>query len=390
LQNKGLALKYKKIGKGVKILLNISFFITIFSSIVWIFFCSSKISSQTFSQVNSIDTLYQSIAIYTLPLLTIWGIFALIKLFYNQKQLSEQFYILLKHLKNGSENDANTSSSKEISNEVALQEFSILLSDTNEILSDIIKRSNSVSTAQLEHLWNRTSEGERWLLAKTFIEINNFQSDFAKNLTQKAQKNTLLKGSILEFGQRYKDLHSIINIFDKQKLFYNMVEYGPLGKVYNILTPVIDSLYNKNTVVKETPIKEPAPIQKTILEEQTTFPSFLSKPSEEIVAEIEETSKIDEKEQTIAEGLQAIRDELIPNKEEKEFTPAPSIISFSHTQAALRNIKQQNTKKAIETPKTQPKQNIISLEELEKEINASPDNNYNELAYPFGAWKNEE
>ncbi len=371
-------------------MLNISFFITIFSSIVWVFFCSSKVSSQAFSQANSVEALYQSIAIYTLPLLTIWGIFALIKLFYNQKQLTEQFYILLKHLKNGSENGANTSSSKEISNEVALQEFSILLSDTNEILSDIIKRSNSVSTAQLEHLWNRTSEGERWLLAKTFIEINNFQSDFAKNLTQKAQKNTLLKGSILEFGQRYKDLHSIINIFDKQKLFYNMVEYGPLGKVYNILTPVIDSLYNKNTVVKETPIKEPAPIQKTILEEQTTFPSFLSKPSEEIVAEVEETSKIDEKEQTIAEGLQAIRDELIPNKEEKEFTPAPSIISFSHTQAALRNIKQQNTKKAIETPKTQPKQNIISLEELEKEINASPDNNYNELAYPFGAWKNEE
>lgn len=376
-------------------MLNISFFITIFSSIVWVFFCSSKVSSQSFSQANSIDALYQSIAIYTLPLLTIWGIFALIKLFYNQKQLSEQFYIILKQLKNLSGD--NATSSKEISNEIALQEFTMLLSDTNEILSDIIKRSNSVSTAQLEHLWNRTSEGERWLLAKTFIEINNFQSDFAKNLTQKAQKNTLLKGSILEFGQRYKDLHSLINVFDKQKLFYNMVEYGPLGKVYNILTPVIDTLYNKNTQIKEQKtIIEPAPIQKTIIEEQTSFPSFLSKESDKNIDEIYEEKPIEhkiessEKEQTISEGLRAIKKELTSNNEEKEFTPAPSIISFSHTQAALRNIKQQSNKKIPDTPKVQPKQNIISLEELEKEINASPDNNYNELAYPFGAWKNEE
>lgn len=369
-------------------MLNISFFITIFSSVVWVFFCSSK----THSQTNDIEALYQSIAIYTLPLLTIWGIFALIKLFYNQKQLSEQFYIILKQLKNSSDN--NNGSSKEISNELALEEFTMLLSDTNEILSDIIKRSNSVSTAQLEHLWNRTSEGERWLLAKTFIEINNFQSDFAKNLTQKAQKNTLLKGSILEFGQRYKDLHSLINVFDKQKLFYNMVEYGPLGKVYNILTPVIDSLYNKNNTEKETKITEPVPMQKTIIEEQASFPSFLSKNTEDYTSEDikakEPTTEIEDKKQTIAQGLQAIKEELIPTKEEKEFTPAPSIISFSHTQAALRNIKQQNTKKTTEAPKVQPKQNIISIEELEKEINASPENNYNELAYPFGAWKNEE
>lgn len=368
-------------------MLNISFFITIFSSIVWVFFCSAKIDTTTFSQPNSADALYQSIAIYTLPLLTIWGIFALIKLFYNQKQLSEQFYVILKVLKNTSE---NTTSSKEISNEVALQEFSILLSDTNEILSDIIKRSNSVSTSQLEHLWNRTSEGERWLLAKTFIEINNFQADFIKNLTSKAQKNNLLKGSILEFGQRYKDLHSLINIFDKQKLFYNMIEYGPLGKVYNLLTPVIDSLYTQKPEQNKIVTTEKPVVQKTIIEEQNAFPSFLSQNNEEKPQEITPVKEEGKKEQIISEGLQAIKEELTSTKDEKEFTPAPSIISFSHTQAALRNIKQQNTKKVSEAPKVQAKQNIISIEELEKEINSSPENNYDELAYPFGAWKNEE
>ena len=122
------------------------------------------------------------------------------------------------------------------------------------------------------------------------------------------------------------------------------------------------------------------------------FPSFLSKANEEHVEKIalEEKTKVETKEQVIAEGLQAIKDELTPNKEEKDFTPAPSVISFSHTQAALRNIKQQNNRKTIEAPKVHTRQNIISLEELEKEINSSPENNYNELAYPFGAWKNEE
>lgn len=41
---------------------------------------------------------------------------------------------------------------------------------------------------------------------------------------------------------------------------------------------------------------------------------------------------------------------------------------------------------ATQTTRREKNKKIISLDELEKEIDASPDNNYDEYAYPFGAW----
>lgn len=41
---------------------------------------------------------------------------------------------------------------------------------------------------------------------------------------------------------------------------------------------------------------------------------------------------------------------------------------------------------ATQTIRKEKNKKIISLDELEKEIDASPDNNYDEYAYPFGAW----
>ena len=40
--------------------------------------------------------------------------------------------------------------------------------------------------------------------------------------------------------------------------------------------------------------------------------------------------------------------------------------------------------------KNERKAPVISLDELEQEINSSPDNNYDEYAYPFGAWLNDK
>ena len=44
-----------------------------------------------------------------------------------------------------------------------------------------------------------------------------------------------------------------------------MIEYGPLGKVYNLLTPVIDSLYNQKAETPKAISTEKPIIQKTAI-----------------------------------------------------------------------------------------------------------------------------
>lgn len=112
----------------------------------------------------------------------------------------------------------------------------------------------------MEHLWNRTAGGERWLIAKTFIETYNFQTGFAGHLLQKAQKDSLLRGSILEFEARIKSLCRLLEIHDTQRIFYNMVEYGALGKVYGIISPIASQLSpdtNSSQIEKTVPKTKP-------------------------------------------------------------------------------------------------------------------------------------
>ena len=128
--------------------------------------------------------------------------FAVIKSFYAEKQTAVQNQTLLEQLKKNAENAnalscALIAAEKEIKNGFILHEFDTLIADANEILSDIIKRSNSISSAQMEHLWNRTAGGERWLIAKTFIETYNFQTGFAGHLLQKRRRTASCEAASL-------------------------------------------------------------------------------------------------------------------------------------------------------------------------------------------------
>ena len=173
-------------------MLNISFFIAAFSSIFWFFYSLRFVNVSSISAAGGAEALFQAVIVILFPLAVIWGMFAVIKSFYAEKQTAVQNQTLLEQLKKNAENTnalscALIAAEKEIKNGFILHEFDTLIADANEILSDIIKRSNSISSAQMEHLWNRTAGGERWLIAKTFIETYNFQTGFAGHLLQKAQ-----------------------------------------------------------------------------------------------------------------------------------------------------------------------------------------------------------
>ena len=382
-----------------------SFFIAAFSSILWFLFGLKSINLQ--NMANNPETFYQVIFSIAFPIGLIWGIFALIKSTEEQKDIRLQNLRITEQLNKNAEttnalNCAIIALEKEFKNSFMLQEVDTLIADCNEILSDIIKRSNSISSAQMEHLWNRTAGGERWLIAKTFIETNNFQPGFTDHLINKAQKDPLLKGSILEFEARTRSLYQLLEMHDTQRIFYNMIEFGAMGKVYNIVIPIAEKLkkINETTIQSEKKLPQ-QPLKEFNLTEESasSFPSFLSQPDRLQTAQpVKQKNTIQnqpepsfDKEQTpqnnIEEGMKAIREELLSSSSTEK---KPEIIkSFANTQNALRNLRAEPSFEHTKS-KSKAKQNkankVISLDEIEKEIEASPDNNYDEYAYPFGAW----
>lgn len=382
-----------------------SFFIAAFSSILWFLFGLKSINLQ--NMANNPETFYQVIFSIAFPIGLIWGIFALIKSTEEQKDIRLQNLRITEQLNKNAEttnalNCALIALEKEFKNSFMLQEVDTLIADCNEILSDIIKRSNSISSAQMEHLWNRTAGGERWLIAKTFIETNNFQPGFTDHLINKAQKDPLLKGSILEFEARTRSLYQLLEMHDTQRIFYNMIEFGAMGKVYNIVIPIAEKLkkINETTIQSEKKLPQ-QPLKEFNLTEESasSFPSFLSQPDRLQTAQpVKQKNTIQnqpepsfDKEQTpqnnIEEGMKAIREELLSSSSTEK---KPEIIkSFANTQNALRNLRTEPSFEHTKS-KSKAKQNkankVISLDEIEKEIEASPDNNYDEYAYPFGAW----
>lgn len=368
-------------------MLNLSFFIATFSSIFWIIFSSKYINIPAILSGYNAEALYQGTTIILFPVALIWVIFMIIKSLYNEGQTLTRLNNLYETLQKNTESTANLCATLlgtelEIRNGFIIKEFDILISDTNEILADIIKRSNSISSTQMEHLWTRTAGGERWLIAKTFIETHNFQAGFTNHLLQKAQKDPLLKGSILEFQTRYQNLRNLLETHDKQKLFYNIVEYGALGKVFTLLNPIAQELLKKPTTTKPTP---PTPHANkpefTPSEEPLAFPSFFGSEDEKTLF------SPSTKNEDIDDSLKAIRNEILTEPKlsasNLDIPPAPHITDFSHTKSALQSFNQ-------DLPTSKQVSKTISLDELEKEINASPENNYDEYAYPFGAWMNDK
>ncbi len=379
-------------------MLNISFFTAAFASITWLIYSSRNLNIFNLINQTNIEQLYQSTIIILLPIIVIWGVFALIRNHFSDKRVSKYIYNLLDQVNKNTTTAINLSNSlKETDNKLKngfmLQEFNLLISDINEILSDIIKRSNSASSTQLEHLWARTAGGERWLMAKTFIEITNYQTDFINHLKQKAYKDNLLRGSILEFHARYKALQNLLTSQDTQKIFYNMIEYGALGKVFDILTPVVELLVSgKREIPIEKPKIEKEPESFSLTEETFSIPSFLSQNepsfSNREPEALEPMPPAHKDAESIESGLRAIREEILsPKIKEPEPIVSPGISSFNQTQMAIRNIKKPTlAQPSPSTPKRQAP--VISIDEIEKEINASPENNFEDMAYPFGAWSN--
>ena len=112
----------------------------------------------------------------------------------------------------------------------------------NELLSEIIKRAGIASSEQIENLWAKVQNGGKWSFGKVLIEVSQTQGEFQLRMFNRAQNDTILSGSILEFVARYQALIALLEKHDKEHVFLNLIETGVFGKVYSIFLPISDEL----------------------------------------------------------------------------------------------------------------------------------------------------
>ena len=222
-------------------MLSIAFFFSVFISVVWAFYA---LSNATGGDVNHFVV---TAAVVFLPIIIVWLVFGYIYQYISTSVLNKNMYSLFKQMKKNQETAeviarALIEAKEESKNNTVISKFDIFISDMNELLSDIIKRSELVSDEQIDALWVKVKNGGKWAFGKVIIELAQKQPNLPNKLLQKALAEPVLGGTILEFCSRYQSLINALEKHDNERLFLNMVETGVLGKVFTLLAHPADSI----------------------------------------------------------------------------------------------------------------------------------------------------
>lgn len=254
-------------------MINFTFFLSVFSSCSWLIFCwkyvSDKLHGMSFGNLGVIDLLVFT-TIIIMPILIIWIIFGHISAYYSNKASTKRMNGILEHAKR-SHQYSDLIARSLIENEQSvragfiLSKFDFFISELNEIIAEIIKQLGT-SEQKIQSTWAKIKNGEKWAMGNLFIEISNQNSKFNKELIHMSKVDDSLAEPILKFCTDYQGILSLLEKYDRDKFFQNIIEAGVFGKIFFILSPV----YGTVKVEEETDtFIEPKTEIKTHISEET-------------------------------------------------------------------------------------------------------------------------
>jgi len=201
--------------------------------------------------ISLLDAGVVNVALYglliCLPILVGWWIFgAVCQSMYNRKMTQQMKKLFAQMKKNQEYSDLLArimlGSEQDNKNAFELGRFDLLLADLNELLSDFISRQRLASEEQIEYLWTRVQNGGKWSFGKVIIENFNRQPNFKQKVLVNVLADNVLAGTVLEFCARYQKIVELLEKYDKEKVFYDMMETGVMGKVFAIMTPLVGEI----------------------------------------------------------------------------------------------------------------------------------------------------
>lgn len=393
-------------------MLTVLFFITVFSSLLWLVYAllyiHGLLAGVDLNSVNA-STMAMYAGLTVLPVWIVWQVFGFVNQYFRTKGIDARLTQLFNQMKKNQDYTdlvvrVMLDAEHEIKDGFVINKFDIFVADMNEILADIVQRCNAVSTVQLEQLWNRVKNGERWIIAKTLVEAAKNYDDFSSYLAEKARKDSVFKGTLLEFCARYQNLSLLLEKHDRDRVFITIIETGVMGKVYSLLAPVVDAL---DTPEPAEEVVAPAPEytvspriatmeEPKIEEEKTSFLSRLN-PFKKRAAKAPAEEQISDDNEFFA-ALQ--KSMSTPEETHKSYTQTedyPRIAERSEPRFSapepdkVENDSVLSAAPTVEDVSTMPKIIIDEKNRAVPEVKTDDrKGKEQDFAYPFGGWINED
>ena len=395
-------------------MLTVLFFISCFSSLVWLIYAGLFVH-QRFLTVDMTSVEAYTLALYAglvlVPVWIIWQVFGFINQYFKTKSTDkklEQLYTQMK--KNQDYTDLVVrlmlDAEHEIKDGFVVGKFDVFVADMNEILADIAQRSNAASSVKIGELWARVKNGERWSIAKTFIENAKAHSDFEGYLKDKANRDKIFKGTLLEFCARYQNLSNMLEKHDRDRVFITILQTGVMGRVYAMLAPIVLGIENEEETEEEVHASQAEEREFDVSPsiEQMEAPKEEKQPS--ILKKINLFSgKKKEKKQPVQND--PVENENINDDEAFFSALKKSMTEDDSKKEPVLSAPEENNDEPHFEISVEPQEDTIpflqkdikehqerSLQAfLDEPVQDSNDENAEEtedLAYPFGGWTNEE
>lgn len=245
------------------------FFASMFSSLLWLIYVGIFVYNR-FSMVDMTSVDAYTLALYTglvlIPVWLVWQVFGSINQYFKNKATNKKLEQLFNQMKKNQDYTdlvvrVMLDAEHEIKDGFVVGKFDVFVADMNEILADIAQRSNAASSIKIDELWQRVKNGERWSIAKAFIENSKSRDNFEEYLKDKSNRDPIFKGTLLEFCARYQNLSNMLEQHDRDRIFITILETGVMGKVYSMFAPIVSELTAPLTQKEEKEEKEEAPLQ---------------------------------------------------------------------------------------------------------------------------------
>jgi hypothetical protein len=389
------------------------FFVSCFSSLVWLIYAGLFVRERFVTvDLTSVEayTLALYVGLLLIPVWIVWQVFGFINQYFKTKSTDKKLEQLFTQMKKNQDYTdlvvrVMLDAEHEIKDGFVISKFDVFVADMNEILADIAQRSNAASSVKIGELWARVKNGERWSIAKTFIENAKTHSDFEGYLKDKANRDKIFKGTLLEFCARYQNLSNMLEKHDRDRVFITILQTGVMGRVYAMLAPIvlgIEETENQQEQVVEPEEKDfdISPSIEQMEEPEYEKPQSMFKKMNPFSLRKKEKKKQnqpEQNEQTDDEAFFWALKQRMTEPEEK--TKQEPVFNVQENDAAENeprfeiSMEAQNENETFlkdEIEEHQQKSLQAFLEEPVSEIKEETKEPEDDLAYPFGGWTNED
>ena len=230
-------------------MLTLSFFVAVFTSILWIiytyFYLGVQLAGNSFETLSTTEMAVCMFVAFA-PLITIWFFWDRIRALHNEKALSKQIMLLSSQVSQNQEYSEIIArillqTSQQQVKQSTLAQTNFYIAEMNEILFDILQRYDFMQGKDISNIWKNVNMGNRYGFAKAFIDLQNTSYIFQSQMKEKARTQPLLISSMKEFCSLYSQLVSMLKKQDKENDLSSAIESGAFGKVFLIFSSIINT-----------------------------------------------------------------------------------------------------------------------------------------------------